>query len=83
VRENKVADAKARIVDSWDKNKKLLKDAQAGDVAAMQTLGESGRATINPVTGEVARVYALCARMNPAGQCLMFEPSAPPKGGGS
>jgi hypothetical protein len=52
----------------------LIRRAQAGDTAALQELAENGRATMNPVTGEVMQVYTLCARVNPTGQCPLFEP---------
>lgn len=81
--ENKMAEAKAQAMEAWTRNQELLQKAKEGDEGAMQTLGEKGCATINPVTGEVSPVYALCARINPAGRCPMFEPRAAAKGGGS
>ena len=58
---------------STAKGKKLLADAKGGDGAALQELANTGSASMNPVTGEISEVYALCARMNPAGQCPLFE----------
>lgn len=52
----------------------LIKLAEAGDDEALQELAEKGRATVNPVTGEIMQIYALCARMNPRQQCPVFEP---------
>jgi hypothetical protein len=54
----------------------LIKEAKNGDFEALQELAERGRATMNPVTGEVSPLYALCARMNPMGQCPLFEPKS-------
>ena len=69
----RMAEAKALIVSNIDDTAKLLKRASAGESAALEELGMTGRITINPVTGEFAKIYALCARMNPRAQCLMFE----------
>ncbi len=76
-------EAKAMILENMARSATLLKQAASGESDAMEQLGMSGRATINPVTGEVAQIYALCVRMNPRGQCLMFETEAgKPAGGG-
>jgi hypothetical protein len=51
----------------------LIERAKAGDNAALQELAEKGRATINPVSGDILQVYILCAQMNQSGQCPIFE----------
>lgn len=51
---------------------KVIKSAQDGNENALKELEKNGGATLNPVTGETMRVYALCARMNPNGRCPLF-----------
>jgi hypothetical protein len=66
--------ARELAMKSHERGNKLIKQAEAGYDAALQELAENGRATMNPVNGEIMQTYALCARMNPGGQCPMFEP---------
>ncbi|KAA0231948.1 hypothetical protein EDS67_00705 [candidate division KSB1 bacterium] len=65
--------------ESVKRGQELIRRAKADDTAALDELAESGRATMNPVTGEIMQIYALCARMNPTGQCPLFEPKSAPK----
>jgi hypothetical protein len=51
----------------------LVAAAGAGDEAALEQLMGEGGAVLNPVTGEVAPIYALCLRMNPGGACENHE----------
>lgn len=67
--------------ESVERGRDLIRHAQAGDTAALQELMENRRAMMNPVTGEVMQVYALCAHMNPTGQCLLYEPTRSDKRG--
>ena len=46
-----------------------VKKATAGDEDALARLMQSGGANLNPVTGELTPIYALCLRMNPTGGC--------------
>jgi hypothetical protein len=48
--------------------------ARSGDRGAIQGLMVTGTAGMNPVSGEVLPVYGLCARINPTGECPLFEP---------
>ena len=52
----------------------LVRKANAGDQAALAQLMQNGHATLDPVTGEVSAMYALCRRMNPRGMCERYEP---------
>jgi hypothetical protein len=52
----------------------LVARATAGEQAALAELMQQRLATMNPVTGELTPVYALCLRMNPTGQCERHEP---------
>lgn len=60
--------------ESNSRGRDLVRRAQAGDWDAVSELAKSGRATMDPVTGEIAQFYALCDQMNPEGQCPLFEP---------
>jgi hypothetical protein len=51
----------------------LVTKANAGDQAALAQLMQEGHATLNPVSGEVSPIYALCVRMNPRGACGKHE----------
>ena len=51
----------------------LVAKANAGDQAALAQLMQEGHATLNPVSGEVSPIYALCLRMNPRGACAKYE----------
>lgn len=66
--------------ESVSRGVELISQAQAGDTTALQELAEHNRATLNPVTGEIMQIYALCAYMNPTGQCPLFEPKDAEKG---
>ena len=50
-----------------------VKKAAEGDEAALAALIQHGGASMNPVTGEVTPIYALCLRMNPTGSCEKHE----------
>ncbi len=50
----------------------LVKKAIAGDQAALATLMKEGSGTLNPVTGEITPIYALCLVMNPRGTCEKY-----------
>lgn len=52
----------------------LVERARLGDGAALAELMTSGGAVMNPVTGEISPVYALCLRINPKGACERHEP---------
>jgi hypothetical protein len=52
----------------------LVEAANAGDETAVATLIREGGASLNPVTGAYSPIYALCQRMNPAGECEKHEP---------
>jgi len=52
----------------------LVEKASAGDESALAELMASGGATINPVTGKITPVYALCLRRNSRGDCEKYEP---------
>lgn len=54
-----------------------IEAARKGDRSAIQGLMLTGAAGMNPVTGEVLPVYGLCARINPSGECPLFEPVDP------
>jgi len=58
-----------RLTAGWD----LISSARNGDYFALQKLVEHNCAVMNPVTGEIAPVYALCANVNPDGQCPLYE----------
>jgi len=66
-------EARAKLVAGMKEWQSVATKALAGDMDAAEQLGMAGAATVNPVTGEVAQVYALCARMNPQAQCVLFE----------
>lgn len=51
----------------------LAERANAGDRTSLEELMRQGGATMNPVTGEVTPIYALCLRMNPRGTCDRYE----------
>lgn len=51
----------------------LVSGANAGDAAALAELMRHGGGSLNPVTGEVTPIYALCLRMNPRGACERHE----------
>jgi hypothetical protein len=52
----------------------LLKRAKSDDSEALQELMSRGGGTLNPVSGNVEQVYALCYTMNHRAQCPLFEP---------
>jgi hypothetical protein len=52
----------------------LVEKASAGDQGALAELMQQRLATMNPVTGELTPVYALCLRMNPTASCERHEP---------
>ena len=54
-------------------NLELATAANAGDAAAMAELTRSSSAVLDPVTGEITPIYALCRRMNPEGMCEHYE----------
>ena len=54
-------------------NLDLARQASAGDSASLEKLMQEGGGTINPVTGEVSPVYALCLRMNTRGACERYD----------
>lgn len=60
--------------ESVARGKELVRRAHTGDMAALHELAENGRATMNPVNGEIMQIFALCAQMNPTGRCPLFEP---------
>lgn len=62
--------------------KELILLAQNGDTSPLDELAGHGSATMNPVTGEIMQIYGLCARMNPDGQCPMYEPKVSPQKSG-
>ena len=46
--------------ESVARGEELIRQAQAGDLTALQELAENGRATRNPVTGEIMKIlYAM------------------------
>jgi hypothetical protein len=51
----------------------LLARANDGDDEAMALLVERGRATVNPVAGDVQLTYVLCDRVNQRTRCPLFE----------
>jgi hypothetical protein len=65
--------AKQSVARGWE----LIHNAS--DDKALQELMEHYNVTVNPVTGEVMPFYSLCARMNPDGQCPLFEEQTDPK----
>jgi hypothetical protein len=50
-------------------------DAAKSDAAARAELLGTGRATVDPVTGTINRMYVLCAVKNRAEDCGDFEPA--------
>ena len=52
----------------------LVARAKAGDRAALEAALERGAAALNPVTGELSAVYALCDRHNHDQGCRRHEP---------
>jgi hypothetical protein len=53
---------------------RLMDQATTGDRAAAEELVMAGRASMNPTNGEVVPFHALCGRMNPEGQCMVYGP---------
>lgn len=51
----------------------LASSADAGDESALAELMRVGGASVNPVTGKVTPIYALCLRRNPRGDCEKYE----------
>jgi hypothetical protein len=51
----------------------LAHRASKGDPAALSELMAQGAGVINPVTGEVGPIYALCVQKNADGQCQRYE----------
>jgi hypothetical protein len=51
----------------------LAAQASAGDGTALAQVVQGGLGVLNPVTGAVSPVYALCLRMNPRGTCEKHE----------
>ena len=51
----------------------LVAKAQAGDEAALQQVMTAGGATMDPVSGELKRLYILCQWKNPDGRCEQYE----------
>jgi hypothetical protein len=51
----------------------LARKASDGDASALRELMADGHVSVNTVTGAVTPIFALCARMNPEGQCSRFE----------
>lgn len=74
---------RALIEESITHGLDRLTHARDGDEAALADLAKSGRATMNPVTGDIAQIYALCQRMNPNAQCALFDPVESEAGGSS
>lgn len=52
----------------------LVKAANGGDGVVLAQLMRDGGASLDPVSGEVSAIYALCKRMNPRGECEKHEP---------
>lgn len=52
----------------------LAQRASKGDAAALSELMATGAGVINPVSGEVSPIYALCVQKNPAADCPRYEP---------
>jgi hypothetical protein len=52
----------------------LVEQANTGDEGALAQLMQEGHARLDPVTGEISAIYALCRRMNPRGTCERHEP---------
>jgi hypothetical protein len=52
----------------------LVAKANSGDDGAITELMRAGGASINPVSGAVTPIYALCLRLNPRGDCQKHEP---------
>ena len=61
----------ARI--SVEQSEKLIQKVVDGDLTALEELAAKGSAKFNPVTGEVMKLYTLCAYVNKTGQCPLFE----------
>lgn len=66
--------AKELAVLSITRGKLNYTKAQSGDSQAIDDLIQHMSITINPVSGEISQVYALCAIINYQSQCLLFEP---------
>lgn len=56
-------------------DEKLVADAQAGDQSALQQVMTQGGATMDPVSGDLRRLYILCQWKNPDGKCERYEPA--------
>ena len=65
---------KKLAIESNERGKEWIINAKKGSGAALDNLAEHRSAMMNPVSGEIMQIYALCARMNPKGGCLLFEP---------
>ena len=50
------------------------KKASAGDESLLTDLLDRGVVNVNPVTGEITPIYALCNRHNPQAECKRYEP---------
>jgi hypothetical protein len=51
----------------------LVARAKADDAGALTELMAEGAGTINPVTGDIGAIYALCIQKNPEANCPKFE----------
>lgn len=71
---------------SHSRMQRLMKEATncKDPVVQRQALKELerrlGRLALNPVTGELINVFALCRRVNAERDCVLFEPSSPSEG---
>ena len=54
----------------------LMKQARAGLPVTNQLL-DTGAVVTDPVSGDLAPVYGICATINPDNQCPMFDPGTP------
>ncbi|HVR25556.1 MAG TPA: hypothetical protein VMU26_19840 [Candidatus Polarisedimenticolia bacterium] len=51
----------------------LVERAKNGDKGSLTELMQLGGATVNPVTGDLSPIYALCIRKNARGDCEKYE----------
>lgn len=70
--ENNLEHIRELVKQNTTRGLELVRLARDGDTVALQELIEHGNVTLNPVSGEILYVYALCAYMNPTGQCPLF-----------
>jgi hypothetical protein len=74
VRQSGTDKAKKIASQSLERAQQLMQQAETGDADAMTKLVDSGRATVDPVTGEIAAIYALCQDINRSSRCPLYEP---------